>query len=221
MSERGQQWSGSPLESERGSTYIEDSVVSKLAGMAAGEVEGVHMGSSTSRAAGGILGSVTGSQGLSRGVSVEVGRIETAIDVTMEVEYGRNILQLAERVRERITERVESLTGLRITELTVTVNDVIFPDGEERGGRGARRRSEPEDRTPEQRTEEIGAGGREREDDDTKPIDPGAARSEAITRAGRRFGEETIRPDDVPLDEDETAELRLDDETGRGRRREE
>lgn len=214
MSEDRQRTS-SPLESERGSTYIKDSVVSKLAGMAAGEVEGVHMGSSTSRAAGGIIGNVTGSQSQSLGISAEVGRVETAIDVTMEVEYGWNILRLAERVRDRITERVENLTGLRITELNVTVNDVIFPD-EGRGGRGVRR-GEPEDRTPGQ----IGADDRGHEDDDTEPIDLGTARSEATTRTGRRSGEEGSRPVDTPLDEDETAELKLGDETGRGRRREE
>src|SRR5919202_4705125 len=129
----------SPLESERGSTDIKDNVVSKIAGMAAAEVEGIRMGGSASRAAGGILEGVTGSRSPSRGVSAEVGRIETAIDVTMGVEYGRNILRLAERVRNKITERVENLTGLRVAELNVTVSDIIFPDQEGRGGERRRR----------------------------------------------------------------------------------
>jgi hypothetical protein len=43
MSEQDQQRRPSPLESERGSTNIEDGVVSRIAGTAAGEVEGVHM----------------------------------------------------------------------------------------------------------------------------------------------------------------------------------
>ena len=137
MSEREGQRFGSPLESERGSTLIGDSVVSTIAGLAAREVEGVDMGSGgTSRAAEGILERVTGSQGLSRGISVEIGKVETAIDLTMAVEYGRNILQLAEMVRDKITERVETLTGLRVVELNVTVSDIIFP--EEEGGRGSR-----------------------------------------------------------------------------------
>src|SRR3712207_7410419 len=59
--------------------------------MAAQEVDGVHMGGSASRTAGGILGSITGSEGQGRGVSVEVGATEVAIDLTMGVEYGRNI----------------------------------------------------------------------------------------------------------------------------------
>src|SRR5215207_9021068 len=139
MTEReGQQRFDSPLESERGSTTIKDSVVSRIAGVAAGEVEGVRMGGSASRAAGGILESVTGSQSQTRGISVEVGKIETAIDVTMGIEYGRDIVRLAEEVRNKVTEQVENLTGLRVTELNVTVSDVVFPGEEEGGGEGRR-----------------------------------------------------------------------------------
>src|SRR5919112_6326402 len=110
MTEReGQRRFDSPLESEYGSTIIKDSVVSRIAGVAAGEVEGVRMGGSVSRTAGGILESVTGSQRQTRGISAEVGRFETAIDLTMGVEYGRNILELVEQVRDIISERVENI----------------------------------------------------------------------------------------------------------------
>lgn len=119
----------SPLESERGRTTVKDGVVSKIAGVAAGEVEGILMGGSTSRAAGGLFGDMTSSR--SQGITVEVGRTEVAIDVTIGIEYGGSILQLAERVRSGITARVENLTGLRVTELTVTVSDVVFHEEEE------------------------------------------------------------------------------------------
>ena len=222
MTEQGQQRIDSPLQSERGMTTINEGVVSKIAGVAAGEVEGVRMGGSASRAAGGILENVTGSQGQTRGVSVEVGRFETAIDLTMGIEYGSNILERVEQVRNRISQRVENITGLRVTELNVTVGDVVFP-GEE-GGEGRREQSRGplyEDQTRQMGTEEIEAGDRERGDEDTERVDLGAARAEAMTRSGSKFSEETIRAED--RGEDETAELRLDDdETGpRGRRREE
>jgi uncharacterized alkaline shock family protein YloU len=142
MTEREGQRFDSPLEGEHGSTRIGDSVVSRIAGMAAGEVEGVYMGGGASRTAGGVLESVTGSDSQKRGVSVEVGRTETAIDLTMGIEYGRNILDLAGLVRNRITQRVESLTGLRVTELNVTVSDIIFHEGESYGQEETRR--EPE-----------------------------------------------------------------------------
>jgi uncharacterized alkaline shock family protein YloU len=224
MSERGR-LRRSPLETERGSTDIEDGVVSKIAGMAAREVEGVRMGGSASRTAGEILGGLTGSQDLSRGVSVEVGRVEAAIDLTMAVEYGRDLLQLAEQVRDRITERVETLTGLQVTELNVTIDDVIFPK-EERGRRGgllSGTRGEArlqEQRTEEQRTEELRTGGRRgHEAADTEVIDVRAL-SQTRTEAGRRVTErEEGRVEDRPLEENPTVELRLGDEESGGTRR--
>jgi hypothetical protein len=53
----------SPLSSERGATTISDTVVSKVAGIAALEVEGIEMGGATSRTVGGFLDSWTGSGG--------------------------------------------------------------------------------------------------------------------------------------------------------------
>jgi uncharacterized alkaline shock family protein YloU len=130
MSDPGQH--DSPLVSERGRTIISDSVVSRIAGMAAQEVEGVHMGGSASRAAGSIVSSITGSGSQTRGVSTEIGTVEAAIDLTMGIEYGRDILQTVEEVRRRISERVQSMTGLQVTELNATVNDIVFPEGRPR-----------------------------------------------------------------------------------------
>ncbi|MDQ3911824.1 MAG: Asp23/Gls24 family envelope stress response protein [Actinomycetota bacterium] len=190
MSEREEQRFSSPLESERGSTTIQDSVVYTIAGLAAREIEGVDMGGGASRAAGGVLERVTGSQVLSRGISVEVGKIETAIEVTIAIEYGRNIPQLAERVRNKITERVESLTGLRVVELNVTVGDIVFPEEEE--GRLGEQGSRPRQA---RQTEEFEAGDdRERES------------------ALEARGQEHVRVESTPT-RDETAELELGEET--------
>jgi uncharacterized alkaline shock family protein YloU len=121
--------SSSPLQTERGSTSISDSVVSKIAGIAAQEVEGIRMGSGASQAVGGILGSITGGS-QTQGVSVEVGQEEAAIDLTLTAEYGKSIPQLAEAVRRNVINRVESLVGLRVTEVNITVANVFFPQQE-------------------------------------------------------------------------------------------
>jgi uncharacterized alkaline shock family protein YloU len=120
---------GSPLQTERGSTTISDSVVSKIAGIASQEVDGIRMGSGTSQAVGGFLGSITGGS-QTQGVSVEVGQEEAAIDLTLTAEYGKSIPQLAEAVRRNVINRVESLVGLRVTEVNVTVSNVFFPQQE-------------------------------------------------------------------------------------------
>ncbi len=124
--------SQSPLQTERGSTSISDSVVSKIAGIAAQEVDGIRMGSGGSQAVSGLIGSITGSSSGSQtqGVSVEVGQEEAAIDLTLTAEYGKSIPQLAEAVRRNVANRVESLVGLRVTEVNITVSNIFFPQQE-------------------------------------------------------------------------------------------
>jgi uncharacterized alkaline shock family protein YloU len=118
----------SPLSSERGATTISDTVVSKVAGIAALEVEGIEMGGATSRTVGGFLDSWTGSGGRqARGVSVEVGEQEAAIELSMAVEYPKSIPQISEAVRNNVINRVENLVGLNVVEVNITVNDVLLP----------------------------------------------------------------------------------------------
>lgn len=154
MSEQQSQRQGdSPLRTERGGTRIEDSVVQKIAGIAAQEVEGVRMGGGTSQALGGILSSVTGGSatgGQTRGVSVEVGEVETAVDVTLTVEYGKPIPQVAEAVRRNIINRVENLVGLNVTEVNIAVNDVFFPQQEQEQEQERRQRELEQQRLVEQ-----------------------------------------------------------------------
>ena len=124
---------GSPLKGAIGNTTISNTVVSQIAGIAAleAEAEGIQMGGGTSAAVGDFLQSVSGSSGsvdYSRGVSVEVGEEEAAVDLTTTIEYGQSIPRVTEAVRRNIINRVESLTGLRVTEVNITVNDVQVPE---------------------------------------------------------------------------------------------
>jgi uncharacterized alkaline shock family protein YloU len=126
----------SPLHSDRGSTNISDTVVQNIAGIAAQEVEKVQMGGGAAAAVTGFLGSVSGAvTGSSSGggsptsgVSVEVGEQETAVDLTVAIEYGVSIPQGTETVRRNVITRIENLTGLGVTEVNITVNDVQFPE---------------------------------------------------------------------------------------------
>jgi uncharacterized alkaline shock family protein YloU len=126
----------SPLHSDRGSTNISDTVVQKIAGIAAQEIEKVQMGGGAAAAVTGFLGSVSGAvTGSSSGggsptsgVSVQVGEQETAVDLTVAIEYDVSIPQVTETVRRNVINRIENLTGLGVTEVNITVNDVQFPE---------------------------------------------------------------------------------------------
>ena len=135
MSEKTGSSQRSPLKSEMGNTTISSAVVSQIAGIAAQEVENAQMGGGASAAVGGILQSVAGSVtggtsggNYSRGVSVEVGEEEAAVDLTMSVDYGESIPRVAEATRRNVINRVENLTGLRVTEVNILVSDVQIPD---------------------------------------------------------------------------------------------
>ena len=120
------------LVTERGRTTIADSVVEKIAGIAAREVAGVHeMGGGAARAFGTLKEKLPGTSATSsptQGVSVEVGERQAAIDLELVVEYGVAISDLSEAVRRNVIGRVERMTGLEVTEVNITVDDVYLGD---------------------------------------------------------------------------------------------
>ena len=211
MTEAEQRRQESPLLSDRGVTTVKDGVVAKIAGMAAGEVEGVHMGGGASRSAGGLLEGITGSESTTRGVSVEVGSVEAAIDLKMGIDYGKNILGTVSEVRQKITERVHNITGLNVTELNVTIADIVFPEdgGDDGQGNGSSSgagttRSVPTRTMP---SRELRPGASERE---VTPVEP-RSRTYVEGTSGA-VPEEEVRAEGTPVDEDETRRLRVGDE---------
>ncbi|MEJ5943809.1 Asp23/Gls24 family envelope stress response protein [Pseudokineococcus basanitobsidens] len=119
----------SALQTSRGTTTIADQVVSKIAGIAAKDVAGVHaLGGGAARAFGSIRERIPGaSTNHSQGVTVEVGEKEAAADVSLIAEYGVAIADLASGVRRNIISSVERMTGLKVTEVNVEVTDVFIP----------------------------------------------------------------------------------------------
>jgi len=120
-----------PLQSDRGNTTVADAVVTKVAGIAAREVRGVHnLGGGVARA----LGSVTHRVGLGdevrQGVSVEVGEREAAVDLTVVIDFGESIPLVSQAVRDNVIKRIEGITGLSVTEVNVAVNDLYVPGDE-------------------------------------------------------------------------------------------
>ncbi len=134
-----QQGGGSPLQSDRGKTTINDAVVVSIAAQVVQEVSGAEPQIDTGRGGGSIpgdnsptvgelFGKVTGSSRGSRGVSVEVGETQAALDLTITVPYGRSIPEITQTMRDGVIQRVENLTGLQVTEVNITVKDVFFPN---------------------------------------------------------------------------------------------
>jgi uncharacterized alkaline shock family protein YloU len=115
------------LQTALGKTVIHDGVVSKVAGIAARDVVGVFaLGGGAARALGAIRGAMN-STDLSQGISVEVGETQVAVDVTIVAEYPVPLQQVADGVRASIISAIETLVGMEVTEVNVTINDVHIP----------------------------------------------------------------------------------------------
>ncbi len=118
----------SPLQSPQGRTTIADTVVTKVAGIAAREVRGVHdLGGGTSRAIGSLTQRVGIGDERSAGVTGEVGEREAAVDLTVVVEYGESIPTVSQAIRDNVIRRIEAICGLQVNEVNVAVNDLWFP----------------------------------------------------------------------------------------------
>jgi uncharacterized alkaline shock family protein YloU len=126
------------LVTATGRTTIVDGVVSKVAGIAAREIGGVHaMGSGMGRTFGSVKERLPGmTRNVAQGVSVEVGERQAAVDIDLVVDYGVSIPDLAGAVRENVIRSVEHMCGLEVVEVNVTVDDIHLPgeDDEEQGG---------------------------------------------------------------------------------------
>ena len=110
--------------SSLGAIRIADDVVGVIAGLAATEVDGV------AGMSGGIAGGIVemlGRKNFSKGVKVEVGEKEAAVDLFIIVQYGARIPDIALAVQENVKHAIETMTGLGVVEVNIHVQGVSFP----------------------------------------------------------------------------------------------
>ena len=114
-------------ETGLGMIRVADEVVSIIAGLATTEVEGV------AGMSGGIAGGIAeilGRKNFSKGVKVEVGEKEAAVDLYIIVKYGIRIPEVARAAQENVKRAIETMTGLSVIEVNVHVQGVGFPEEE-------------------------------------------------------------------------------------------
>lgn len=113
--------------SEMGKVEIAPDVIEVIAGLAAAEIDGVaHM-------SGGFVGGIAeklGRKNFSKGVKVELGENHTVVDVSIVVEYGVRIPDVALAVQDNVKTTIQNMTGLDVLEINVHVVSVhIRNDG--------------------------------------------------------------------------------------------
>ena len=107
-----------------GKIVFADDVIATIAFIATSEVEGVAAMS------GGVMDGITekigGKKNLTKGVKVEVGTEETAVDITLNVKFGYRIREVCEKVQNAVKRQIETMTGLKVVEVNVYVQSVVF-----------------------------------------------------------------------------------------------
>ncbi|MEF2247890.1 MULTISPECIES: Asp23/Gls24 family envelope stress response protein [unclassified Paenibacillus] len=112
---------------QTGMIRISDDVVATIAGLAALETPGIAAMS------GGIsegLAKRLSGKNVQKGVSVEVGQLEAAIDLRIIVHYGIPIQEVCRQLQLNVRESVENMTGLNVVEVNIKVEGVAFKEEE-------------------------------------------------------------------------------------------
>ena len=104
-----------------GEVKVADEVVAIIAGLAATEVEGVDSlgGNITSE-----IVSKLGMKNLSKGVKVEIVDSVVSVDLTLNIEYGMNILETSKKVQEKVKAAIENMTGLEVADVNIHIASV-------------------------------------------------------------------------------------------------
>ena len=109
------------VDLENGGTIrYANEVIAIIAGVAAGEVDGIA-GMATS---GGI--SLGRKSGITRGIKIEVAGEDVGVEIYIVVEYGSPMQKVASDVQENVRKAIETMTGLHVVKVDVHVQGVSF-----------------------------------------------------------------------------------------------
>ena len=133
----------SKVEAEGGRIIFADEVVATIAALAVADVDGV------SALSGGVVEGITemlGKKNVTKGVKVEVGAEEAAVDVSVSIKYGYKIKEVCEKIQQAIKSAIETMTGLRVVEINVFVQSVVFEPVEKEDTRSAKRKEKEKEK---------------------------------------------------------------------------
>lgn len=112
-----------------GMVVFASDVVATIAGLAVTEVEGV---ANTVNGTSGSLVDIfarkgqSNSRNLTRGIKVEVVDGVVSVDVTIIVEYGSPVPEVANDIQENVKKAIETMTGMTVKNVDVHVTGVSF-----------------------------------------------------------------------------------------------
>ena len=109
---------------ELGNIHISEEVLASIAAAAALEVEGV---SSLAGNLGGDIAELLGKKNQAKGVRIHVEDEKVSVELSVMMTYGNTIPEVGKAVQENVKSTMESVTGLEIAAVNVSVAGVVFP----------------------------------------------------------------------------------------------
>lgn len=111
-----------------GSVYFVSDVLATIAGLAVTEVEGV---ANTVSGSGSFVDmfarkAQSNSKNLTRGIKVDVDGNDVSVNVTIIVEYGFPVPEVAGDIQENVKKAIETMTGMNVKSVDVHVQGVSF-----------------------------------------------------------------------------------------------
>lgn len=175
-------------ENPDGSVSFATGVVETIAGLAAQEVEGV---ASMASASTGFADMFTrkSSRNFTKGVRVDIDGGTVAVDITIVVEYGSPVPDVARSIQENVKKAIETMSGLDVRNVDVHVQAVSF----ERENRAAQELKEHQQKLLENSLRE--------QDGQTEAPEPEAEDS-AAEELDDLPEEEIVEDDDIEEDDD-------------------
>ncbi len=104
-----------------GKISFNNEVVATIAALATVDVPGVAgmSGGFTSGVA-----ELLGRKNLTKGIKVEIGTKECAVDMNLIVKYGYKIHEVCQQIQQSVKESIEMMTGLSVVEINIHVQGV-------------------------------------------------------------------------------------------------
>lgn len=108
-----------------GTITFASEVIATIAGLAAIDIKGVA-GMSGGFADGFV--ELLGRKNLTKGIKVEVGKEEVAVDIAIVVDYGVPIPEVADNIQTSVIKAIETMTGLKVVEVNINVQGIKVKD---------------------------------------------------------------------------------------------
>jgi uncharacterized alkaline shock family protein YloU len=101
------------------------------------------------------ISEMLGKKNITKGVKVEVGSEETAVDISVSIKYGYKIKDVCEKIQMSVKNAIETMTGLRVVEINVFVQSITFEPAQPEPTRAEKRKAAKEKEKEEKAEKEL------------------------------------------------------------------